>query len=613
MTLVPDHSRPIEEEKADEFSEIVRNEVRSADGFAEADETARDAIFLGVAQKFMEEDGGFLEADDDDPEDSDNGEMTPAFFKEKIGSSNTLIFGYMPLDAFGRLTLFTARYEDDERIRTLAQSEFRSRLDRAYRFFRLCSERPDQLKGYPAVSELATYIENCAESGKLTGLRIVFATNLRLTSSDYDRRDETGIDANYDVYDIDRLYRASNQSISTDDINVDFETWPCGALPCLEATGKEYKYKSYLLMLDGETLAHLFRRYGSRLYDTNLRSYLESKTKVNKGMLATIRSVPQKFLAYNNGLTAIASRIEVAHRHGQPCVTRVVGLQIVNGAQTTSTIYKASADKKNPANLANVHVVMKLTRTEPEDMETFVPEITEFANTQNPIKGSDLQANKFIHRRMEVLARDTMCPGAEPRQWFYERTRGAYQAAFAREGTTAKKRLEFLQRIPSTNRFDKTDLAVFHMAWSGRPDSVSRGPQKNFVEFTKGLAGLSLTEDQIDLKFFKQTVAKAIVYDAARKAVAKCGILKIPSSVTAYLIAYFAQKLGNVVRLGTIWENQAVSEGLRMLFERWAPEINAAIIDFKRSRQAVARMVQEGGLLDCCEGAAIEPGWSRHS
>ena len=613
MTLVPDHSRPIEEEKADEFSEIVRNEVRSADGFAEADETARDAIFLGVAQKFMEEDGGFLEADRDDPEDSDAGEMTPAFFKEKIGSSNTLIFGYMPLDAFGRLTLFTARYEDDERIRTLAQSEFRSRLDRAYRFFRLCCERSDQLKGYPAVSELATYIENCAETGKLTGLRIVFATNIRLTSSDYDRRDETGIDATYDVYDIDRLYRTSNQSISTDDIDVDFETWPCGALPCLEATGKEYKYKSYLLMLDGETLAHLFRRYGSRLYDTNLRSYLESKTKVNKGMLATIRSVPQKFLAYNNGLTAIASRIEVAHRHGQPCVTRVVGLQIVNGAQTTSTIYKASTDKKNPANLANVHVVMKLTRTELEDMETFVPEITEFANTQNPIKGSDLQANKLIHRRMEVLARETMCPGAEPRQWFYERTRGAYQAALAREGTTSKKRLEFLERIPSTNRFDKTDLAVFHMAWSGRPElgqprtaeelcrvrqgacqpGANRGPDRSQVLQAYRRQGDRLRfgpQGGREVRHPKDSVlGDGLPRRLLRAQVRRCHPAR--------------GDMGKPGRFGGIEDAvRAVGAGDQLGDHR-----------LEHPGQAAARMVQEGGLLDGGQGAAIALGWSRRS
>lgn len=47
MSQVVNYSRTIEEDKADEFSEIVRNEVRSLDGFAEADETGRDAMFLG--------------------------------------------------------------------------------------------------------------------------------------------------------------------------------------------------------------------------------------------------------------------------------------------------------------------------------------------------------------------------------------------------------------------------------------------------------------------------------------------------------------------------------------------------------------------------------------
>jgi hypothetical protein len=583
MLQTLDTSRTIEEEKANEFSEIVRSEVRAADGFAEADEAGKDALFLAVAQKFMEEDGGFMEADSGDagPDAGTAGEMVPAFYKGKIGNSNVLIFGYMPVDGYGQLTLFTARYQDDESVTTLSQSEFKSRVDQTWRFFRQCYETPEQFSDNPAVSELARHIDEQACIGALKAVRIVFATNLRLTSRDYDRQAEAGgLEFSYDIYDIDRLYRTSDQSISADDIDVDFESWPCGALPCLEATGKDYQYKSYLLMISGDTLAALFRRYGSRLYDTNLRSYLESKTKVNKGMLMTIRSAPQKFLAYNNGLTAIASRIEVALRNGQPSVTRVVGLQIVNGAQTTSTIYKASTDKKSAPDVSQVHVVMKLTKTTPEDIETFVPEITEYANTQNPIKASDLQANKLIHRQMEAAARDTVCPGDIPRQWFYERTRGAYQAALAREGTTKKRRLEFQERIPSSNRFDKTDLAIFHMAWSGRPDSVSRGPQKNFQEFTKLFStseGL-FAEGLIDAKFFKLTIARAIIYNAARKAVAKCGIPKIPSSVTAYMVAYFAHRFGKDVRLGQVWESQAVSEGLMALFERWAPEVNDVII-----------------------------------
>lgn len=605
-----DFSRTIEEQKADEFSEIVRGEVRACDGFASADETGRDAMLLDVAQKFLGEDGGFQESDEeeDGPESGTAGEMIPAVCKEKIGNSNVLVLGYMPVDAFGQVTLFTARYEDDESVTTLSQNEFKSRVERALRFFKQCYENPGQFGAHPAVSELARHIDEHAAAGTLRAVRIVFVTNLRLSARDYDRQANIGLDVNFDVYDIDRLYRASDQTIGIQDIEVDFEQLPCGALPCLEATGKDYQYKSYLLMLDGGTLAALFRRYGSRLYDTNLRSYLESKTKVNKGMLSTIRSAPQKFLAYNNGLTAIASGIDVAHRHGQPCVTRITGLQIVNGAQTTSTIYKASTDKKNPPDLSHVHVIMKLTKTEPEDIDTFVPEITEFANTQNPIKGSDLQANKLIHRRMEQLARDIDCPGDPPRQWFYERTRGAYQAALAREGTTRKKREEFQERIPASNRFDKTDLAIYHMAWSGYPHSVSRGPQKNFVEFTKLLTtgGVPLIDDLIDERFFKNTVAKAIVYEAARKAVAKCGIPKIPSKVTAYLFSYFAQRFGKETKLAHIWDTQRASDGLKALFERWAPEINRIIIESNTQDKLIDEWCKKDGCWSAVQSKVLD-------
>jgi hypothetical protein len=174
--------------------------------------------------------------------------MLPAVFKERVGNSNVLIFGYMPLDTYGRLTLFSARYEDDKSVTTLSQNEFKSRVERAFRVFMLCYENPEQFNDNPAVSELANYIDQCAIVDALKGVRIVFATNLRLSSSDYDRQtDVGGMEVTYDIYDIDRLYRTSDQSICVDDIDVDFESLPCGALPCLEATGKDYQYKSYFV------------------------------------------------------------------------------------------------------------------------------------------------------------------------------------------------------------------------------------------------------------------------------------------------------------------------------------------------------------------------------
>lgn len=584
MNDATEFSRPIEEEKADEFSEIVREEVRGSEGFAKANDLERDGMLLAVAQRFIGEDGGFAESDDEEGNGGadSTGEMVPAPISTKVGNTNVLILGYMPLDAFGQLTLFTARYEDDEKVRTLSQSEFKSRVERALRLFKICYERPELFDNDPAASELAHHIDKAAAAGQIKVVRIVFVTNLRLTSRDYDRQVTAGeIEVNYDIYDIDRLYRVSDQSIGSSDIDVDFTTWPCGPLPCLEATGKDYEYKSYLLMLDGGTLAGLFRRFGSRLYDTNLRSFLESKTKVNRGMLATIRNAPRKFLAYNNGLTATAETIEVATEAGQTCIKRVIGLQIVNGAQTTSTIYKASIDRKQKPDLSNVHVVMKLTKVKPEDVETFVPEITEYANTQNPIKGSDLQANKMLHRRMAFWAKEIWCPGHEPRQWFYERTRGSYQAALAREGTTGKKREEFKERIPNSNRFDKTDMARYHMAWSGKPYVVSKGAQKNFAEFTKLITSVDqgLTEEMIDDHFFRNTVAKAIIYQAASKAVDKCAIPNIAAMVKAYLVAYLAHRFDNVFRFDVVWTRQEVSSELRELFLKWAPAINAEILE----------------------------------
>ena len=386
------------------------------------------------------------------------------------------------------------------------------------------------------------------------------------------------MDVTYDVYDIDRLYRMSDQSICPDDIDVDLRLGHAAHSPALKHW-KGIKYKSYLLMLDGETLPHLFRRYGSRLYDTNLRSYLESKTKVNKGMFATIRTVPQKFLAYNNGLTAIASRIEDDHRQGQPCVTRVVGLQIVNGAQTTSSIYKASTDKRTPRpKLSNVHVVMKLTRTEPEDMETFVSEITEFANTQNPIKGSDPRptSSSTVGWRSSRVRRCAPAPSRDSGSTSGPEapTRRRSRARGRRRRSGSNSLNGFLLRTGSTRPTSPSST------WHGRDGRIrsAAGRRRTSLSSPRGLRPVA-DRGPDRSQVLQADRRQGDRLRSARKAVAKCGILKIPSSVTAYLVAYFAHKFGDVVRLGAVWENQAVSEGLRMLFERWAPEINSAIIN----------------------------------
>ena len=80
-------------------------------------------------------------------------------------------------------------------------------------------------------------------------------------------------------------------------------------VPCLKASADAAEHDSYLLAIPGPVLAEIYGLYGARLLEQNVRTYLQARTKVNKGILTTIKEAPEMFFAYNNGLTATASSV----------------------------------------------------------------------------------------------------------------------------------------------------------------------------------------------------------------------------------------------------------------------------------------------------------------
>ena len=84
------------------------------------------------------------------------------------------------------------------------------------------------------------------------------------------------------------------------------------------------------------------------------------------------------FFAYNNGITATAESVKTKKTPTGLIITHLKNLQIVNGGQTTASIYAASKTSTN--SLENVFVQMKLSLVEPEKALEVVPKISEFAN-----------------------------------------------------------------------------------------------------------------------------------------------------------------------------------------------------------------------------------------
>ena len=111
-------------------------------------------------------------------------------------------------------------------------------------------------------------------------------------------------------------------------------------------------------------LARVYETEGQDLIQKNVRSFLQATGKVNKGIKASLASEPQMFMAYNNGISTVADAIDIEKSHSNGdvvTITEITGWQIVNGGQTTASIYNAYKSKL-PLDQVNVQIKLSVIK-----------------------------------------------------------------------------------------------------------------------------------------------------------------------------------------------------------------------------------------------------------
>ncbi|MDD4366092.1 MAG: AIPR family protein [Eubacteriales bacterium] len=369
-----------------------------------------------------------------------------------------------------------------------------------------------------------------------------------------------GVEISFSVWDIDRLYRFTTSGKMRETIEIDFSESFGLTIPCIENTTSE-KYSVYLAIMSGELLSALYEQYGPRLLERNVRSFLQVKGAVNKGIRDTLKNEPEMFLAYNNGISVTAESVEIVRdQNGKPSIKKIRDMQIVNGGQTTASIFNAKKDKKINADLSRVFVQMKLSVIDSsENMDEIVPKISAYANTQNKIQVADFSANDPFHRKIEELSRVIWAParsGEKSKNWFYERARGQYSDMLSKETTTLRRKA-FKELHPL---FTKTDLAKYECTWDQLPYQVSEGAQKNFKKFTVQLSerGNFLPDE----KYYQRLIAKAILFRRTEKLVQEQQYGGYRANIVTYTLAYLSYKTAQRIDLEAIWKNQALSPAL---------------------------------------------------
>lgn len=416
-----------------------------------------------------------------------------------------------------------------------------------------------------------------------------------------ERRTKHGVLMQFHVWDLDRFYRTSTSGYAREPIEIDFVRDFDAALPCLPMPVSNDDYQSYLAIVPGELLADIYEKYGARLLEQNVRSFLQFGNKTNKGIRETILKVPHRFLAYNNGLAATASAVEmVPLPQGGHGIGRITALQIVNGGQTTASIFQTrrevNAKDKGATPLDQVFVQMKLTvMRHPEEMAVMVPLISRFANTQNGISPADFSSNSEFNTELERVSRTTTAPAQAGSQvltrWFYERARGQYKVELARR-LTKSSRTAFEKENPKNQVLTKETTAKFYLAWGGKPHIVANGAQNLYTFFTnphdeakprpKPLPKLPLP----DKFWFQDVVAKAILFQATEKIYdqqfGRSGGFR--AAVVCYSVAWVRYLMGDqqAFSLSKIWQQQKLTEPMREAMRQGLIVVN----DYLRSAGA---------------------------
>ena len=532
-------------------------------------------------------------------------------FQGRVGNAILRLSGYAMSDDADQLDLFVSLYEGVDVLTPVPDAETKTAVEQCLRFLALCAEGKMASKLDPSsdVHSLALNIHGIYDS--LEQVRVFVLTDRVAKAKSFKTREIGDKTVRLEVMDIERLYRHWSEGKPRDELVIDFTDVSGAPLPCVFVPGESGEYDYALTAVPGEALRFIYERFGARLLEANVRSFLSVKNSksVNAGIQNTLRTSPGNFMAYNNGIVMVADEILLARAvDGTPGIAWLKGMQIVNGGQTTASIFFAK--KKFPdTELARVRVPAKIIimkEQDPAREEALVSDISRYANSQNAVRQSDLSANKPFHVDVERLSLSVYCPDGTGR-WFYERAAGSYNTLLAREGTTPAKLKALKEAIPPGRKITKTDLAKYLLAWDGQPDVVSLGSQKCFDRFMSALtvAEEGLPPPSPDVAEYKTMVAKGLVFKAVQKLVRPM-FQAFQANVAAYTVSALATKFGDRFDLGRVWERQGVSQELLHQLGVWAREANDVL-----HRTAGGRMVSEWAKKPECRDAVFGSHYSQ--
>ena len=498
----------------------------------------------------------------------------------KVGNGRLRITGYALSSDESRLDLFVTHYFGSEEISPLQDSVAADTAREGHRFLIHAASGRLIDKVDPSHDVHALIATIGARWAELDQLRVLVLTDGRTRTKQFAVREVNDRLVAIEAMDIERLYRHTAGK-PREEVGISFEHTIGRPLPCVHVPDPDADYEYALAAIPGQVIRGLYERFGSRLLEANVRTFLGTRGKVNKGIAETLKSEPEHFMAFNNGLVLVADEAGLGRcGDGSLGLSFLKGLQIVNGGQTTSSIYFASRENRM-LDLSNVMVPAKIIILKGDDdagRDRLISSISRFANSQNAVRTSDLSANRPFHVQLEKLANEIWCPDGVGR-WFYERASGSYQVMLLREASTPAQQRKIKASIPTSRKLSKNDIAKYHEAWRCRPAQVALAGEKNFAAFMSALEDdPSLVPDPLDAAWYRAMIAKVIVFKAVEALIktreAKSIFRQGYVNIATYAISVLSERLGPQIDFEFVWQRQGVSNEFKHLLFDWAAEVN---------------------------------------
>jgi hypothetical protein len=350
----------------------------------------------------------------------------------------------------------------------------------------------------------------------------------------------------------------------------------------------ETNFESYLCVLPANVLAELYKRFSSRLLEKNVRSFLQFKNTSNAGMRKTLTKDPEKFIAFNNGLTITASNKEIETIKGKIYIKSLSDFQIVNGGQTTASIYFS---QKDGIDVSKVKVMAKINvakNVSEEDLNELISSISEFSNSQSKVTTVDLRSRNPQLNKIKALSESIITPSG--RKWFFEKSKGEFNTKLRIAGQSGKNRIE--KEYPKEFRFTKEQLGKYYSSWGDEPYKVKKGGEAIFRKF---LEDISSEENErklnIDRNFYELLISRIILFKSLEDihGARNNAIGQLRSAVVPYTMSILFSKTEgdkkntNTFDLAKLWAKEGLDDDLKTYLKELMILVNELIKKYAKS------------------------------